>query len=138
MRPSQQRIRHGRFTIAPSQDERGIEWASGTRQILRSFPEEVKSVFGRALYKAQLSKRHDMASLMRGRLRGVLKVGTDHSGDTYRVYYTLKCPGRVYVLYGHMKKSRRGIGIPKHEEDLIVQRLKQAVLDCREKKGEGP
>ena len=31
-----------------------------------------------------------------------------------RLYYTLKCPGLVHVLFCHKKKSKHGIGIPEH------------------------
>lgn len=110
-----------------------MEWASGTRQALRGFPEDVRWVFGRALHKAQQSKRHRIASPMKGRLRGVTELSKDQSGDTYRAYYTLKCPSRVYFLYCHKKKSKRGISLAKHEEDLIVQRFKDALIDCDEK-----
>jgi len=113
---------------------RRIRWARGTREALRSFPENVRMVFGRALFKAQLNKRHRSASPMKGRLRGVVKLSTDESGNTYRVYYTLKCPKHIYVLYCHKKKSTHGIGIPAHQEDLIVRRLRDALLDCEDNK----
>lgn len=67
---------------------------------------------------------------MRGRLAGVVELASDEAGDTYRLYYTLKCPGFVHVLYCHKKKSKRGSEIPKHEEDLIAKRYKDAVRDC--------
>ncbi len=71
---------------------------------------------------------------MKGRLRGVVKLSTNESGNTYRVYYTLKCPKHIYVLYCHKKKSKHGIGIPAHQEDLIVRRLRDALLDCEDNK----
>lgn len=70
---------------------------------------------------------------MKGRLRGVVELIKDDFGDTYRTYYTLKCPDWVYVLYCHKKKSKRGISLPKHEEDLIRKRFKDAMIDCKEK-----
>ena len=72
---------------------------------------------------------------MRGRLRGVIELSENGPAGTYRVYYTEKCPGIIHVLFCHMKKSKQGGKLPKHEEDLIVQRLKDAVSDFREKGG---
>lgn len=69
---------------------------------------------------------------MKGRLRGIIEIGDDEGGATYRLYYTLKCPDVVFVLYCHKKKSKRGIGIPKREEDLILQRFKDATDVCEE------
>ena len=116
---------------------RTVEWEGDSRRRLRGFPEEVKWIFGRALYKAQLGKRHPVASLMRGHLRGVVELRAQERGNAYRLYYTLKCPGSVYVLYCHKKKSKRGIGIPKYEENLIVDRYRDAMDHCRRKRDQG-
>jgi phage-related protein len=87
-------------------------WAPDSLEQPREFPEHVRWVFGRALYKAQTGWRHEAATAMRGRLAGIVEVASDHAGDTYRAYYTLKCPGRVHVLYCHKKKSKRGAALP--------------------------
>jgi phage-related protein len=118
---------------------REIRWAADSQEVLRGFPKNVKWTFGRALFRAQVGKPPKaMASLMKGRLRGIAKLATDDADATFRLYYTLKCPGHLYVLYCHKKKSKRGAGIPKHEEDLIARRLKDALMDCEERKGDQP
>jgi phage-related protein len=66
-------------------------------------------------------------------MRGVIELSQDDPAGTYRVYFTEKCPDVIYVLYCHMKKSKQGGKIPKHEADLIVQRLKDAVSDYGDK-----
>jgi hypothetical protein len=46
---------------------------------------------------------------------------------TYRsiaAVYTLRFAAVVYVLHAFQKKSKRGIATPKHELDLIEQRLR--------------
>lgn len=112
------------------EQRRRVHWETGTREALRELPEDVRSEFGQGLYLAEQSKLAGNGSLMRGRLAGVVELASDEEGDTYRLYYTLKCPGFVYVLYCHKKKSRHGSEIPKHEEDLIAKRYKDAVRDC--------
>jgi phage-related protein len=109
---------------------RRIEWEAGTRETLRGFPDEVRAEFGQGLYLAEQSRMAKGASVMRGRLAGVVELASHEAGDTYRLYYTLKCPGYVHVLYCHKKKSRRGSEIPKHEEDLIAKRYKDALRNC--------
>ena len=58
------------------------------------------------------------------------ELAPDEAGDTYRLYYTLECPGFVCILYCHEKKSKHGSEIPEHEEDVIAKRYKDAVRDC--------
>jgi phage-related protein len=53
---------------------REIAWATGTRKALHELPAVVRWEFGRALYKAQLGKRSDISSPMKGRLQGVLEL----------------------------------------------------------------
>jgi phage-related protein len=110
--------------------ERRVVWAPDSLEQLREFPEHVRWVFGRALYKGQTGSRHEAATAMRGRLGGIVEVASDHAGDTYRAYYTLKCPGRVYVLHCHKKKSKRGAALPKREADLLARRFGDALADC--------
>lgn len=50
----------------------------------------------------------------------------DHDGDTYRTVYTVRFAETVYVLHAFQKKSKRGIATPKHDIDLIRDRLEVA------------
>jgi len=117
-------------------EERQVGWMGESLECLREFPAEVRWAVGRALFKAQTGRQQRDVSPMRGRLRGIFEIARDHMGDTYRAYFTLKCPGWVWVLYCHKKKSKRGAGIPKHEEHLIVRRHRECVSECRHREGE--
>jgi len=90
-------------------------------------PEDVIDVFGFALHLAQMGKKHDQAKPLKGfGGASVLEVVEDHMGDTYRAVYTVKIAEKVYVLHCFQKKSTKGIETPKHEMDLIRERLKAA------------
>ena len=90
-------------------------------------PEDVIDVFGFALHLAQIGKKHDQAKPLKGfGGASVLEVVEDHMGDTYRAVYTVKITEKVYVLHCFQKKSTKGIETPKHEMDLIRERLKAA------------
>lgn len=90
-------------------------------------PEDVIDVFGFALHLAQIGKKHDQAKPLKGfGGASVLEVVEDHMGDTYRAVYTVKIAEKVYVLHCFQKKSTKGIETPKHEMDLIRERLKAA------------
>ena len=62
-----------------------------------------------------------------GHSQGTLEVVSDHRGDTYRVVYTVKLEGRMYVLHAFQKKSKSGIATPKAEIDLVKLRLRRAI-----------
>ena len=90
-------------------------------------PEDVIDVFGFALHLAQTGKKHANAKPLRGfGGAGVLEVVEDHLGDTYRAVYTVKIDDAAYVLHCFQKKSKQGIETPKHDLDLIRERLKAA------------
>jgi phage-related protein len=116
--------------------ERNVHWIGNSREVLRAFPEKVRWSLGRALHQAQKGIRPRISSPLRGRLRGVIELSEHDPGGAYRVYYSLKCPNILYVLFCHKKKSKRGVAIPKHEEDLILQRFKGSLIDCRERQEE--
>lgn len=91
---------------------------------LCGFPEDVRQVMGYALYLAQTGVKHGSAKPLRGfGGAGVLEVVEDHDGDTYRTVYTVRFADSVYVLHAFQKKSKRGIATPKHDIDLIRDRL---------------
>ncbi len=90
-------------------------------------PNDVLDVFGFALHLAQTGKKHDQAKPLKGfGGAGVLEVVEDYMGDTYRAVYTVKIADAVYVLHCFQKKSKSGIETPKHEMDLIRDRLRAA------------
>jgi phage-related protein len=122
--------------------EKPIRWVSRSREDLRRFPDDVRRDIGFALDFAQRGAKHPSAKPLKGfGGAGVLEVVEDHRGDTYRAVYTVRFAEIVYVLHAFMKKSTSGIKTPKHEIDLIEQRLKAAEADYKgwrkEKRNEG-
>jgi phage-related protein len=72
----------------------------------------------------------DAADLMaEGRLRGlgsgVFEIALAFKGDAFRVVYALQLADEVWVVHAFQKKSTQGIQTPKHEIDLIKDRLKR-------------
>jgi phage-related protein len=56
----------------------------------------------------------------------VLEIVQDFDGDTYRCMYTVRFSDAIYVLHAFQKKSKSGIRTPKHELELINQRMAEA------------
>lgn len=82
---------------------------------------------GYALHLAQTGEKAPQVKPLRGfGGAGVLEIVESHEGDTYRAVYTVKFADVVYVLHAFQKKSKRGRVTPKHEIDLIQQRLRTA------------
>ena len=104
-----------------------LQWVGSSKKDLLVMPEDVIDVFGFALHLAQMGKKHDQAKPLKGfGGASVLEVVEDYMGGTYRAVYTVKIADKVYVLHCFQKKSTKGTETPKHEMDLIRERLKAA------------
>lgn len=89
-------------------------------------PEEVRQVFGFALFHAQIGLLHTAAKPLKGfGSAGVVEIVEDWRGNTYRAVYTARFAGAIYVLHCFEKKSKRGIETPKRDMDLIRARLRE-------------
>lgn len=117
----------GAVTRKPDRPPRPVRWLGDSRRRLQGFPEDVKDDVGTALFWAQTGAKHPDAKPLQG-VGGAhtLEIVENHEGSTYRVVYTVRFRDRVCVLHSFQKKSRKADKTPKHEMDLIRERLKQA------------
>lgn len=102
-------------------------WVGTSRKDLKDLPLEVRVELGYALYEVQIGLFPSNAKPLKG-LRGVYEIVSDFDRSTYRAVYVTKVKDEIYVLHVFQKKSTIGIKTPKHEIDLIKQRLKQLGL----------
>ena len=108
-------------------EERPLIWVGSTRTDLRRFPRQVRRDIGQALYAAQQGETDPATKPLKGfGGRSVVEIIADHIVDTWRAVYTVRFAEAVYVLHVFQKKSKRGIGTPKRDMDLIHQRLTEA------------
>lgn len=104
-----------------------VAWVGSSKEDLSALHEDVKDAIGQALFEAQRGGRHASAKPLSGYGdASVLEIVVDHAGDTYRTVYTVKWPGRLYVLHVFKKKSKSGRKTPKTDMNLIDTRLKRA------------
>jgi phage-related protein len=117
--------------VMPGENQpKPIRWVGSSKEVLSSFPDDVKRRMGLALFEAQLGRKAVYAKPLKGFAgAGVLEVVDDFDGDTFRAVYTVRFAEVVYVLHAFQKKSRRGIATPKSEIDLIDARLRRAAED---------
>ncbi len=118
---------------------KSVVWLGDSLKNVRGFPSEVRDVMGYGLYLAQKGGKHPDAKPLRGfGGSGVVEIVEDYDGNTFRSVYTIKLAGAVYVLHAFQKKSKKRIATPKHDLDLIKDRLKQARkhhADCSKQRG---
>ncbi len=104
-----------------------VFWVASSRRDLKKFAKGVRQAVGQALFDAQTGGKHPSARPLKGfHGAGVLEVVEDDNGNTYRVVYTVKFAGAVYVLHAFQKKSKKGIKTPPEEIHKVKARLKEA------------
>ncbi len=121
--------------IGAMNDARGLKnlaWVGSSKKDLSTFPANVKSAMGFALYQVQLGLKPLSAKPLAGfGGAGVLEISDDSRTDTYRAVYTVKFRNLIYVLHAFQKKSKRGLATPKADLELIKSRLKLAEEDYK-------
>jgi len=105
-----------------------VFWVGSALADLKEFPNQVRTDVGFALWVAQRGDRPAQAKPLKGIVSGsgILELVERHDGDAYRVVYTVRFTEAVYVLHAFQKKSKRGARTPKHEIDVIRERLRAA------------
>jgi phage-related protein len=103
-----------------------VVWIGSSLDDLRIIPDEPRRVSGYGIHLAQLGRHHGQAKQLRGDLSGLVELVEEFDGDAFRVVYTVKLAGAVYVLHVFQKKSTHGIGTPKRDLAIIRDRLRRA------------
>jgi phage-related protein len=109
-------------------------WVGSMLKDLKKCPGGVQDVMGYALYLAQIGRKHPAAKPLKGfGGANVLEIVEDHEGGcTYRGVYAVKFAGAVYGLHVFKKKSKKQSKTPRHEIELIQQRLRAAKVHYEE------
>jgi phage-related protein len=111
-----------------------VRWMGSSRRDLRSFPQQVRSDIGKALYAAQQGETDPAARPLKGfRATRVMEIVDRHETNTYRAVYTAQFAGMIYVLHAFQKKSTKGIATPRREIELIRRRRAEAERLDRER-----
>jgi phage-related protein len=104
-----------------------IVWIGSSRRDLKTFPKQVRSDIGQALYTAQMGETDPAAKPLKG-FGGarVMEIIDRYDTNTYRAVYTVQISNVIYVLHTFQKKSKSGIATPQKDIDLIRRRLAEA------------
>ena len=104
---------------------RPVSWLRAALKEFEAFPEGARSIGLAALTIAAEGGKADIAKPMHGLGSGVFEIALPFKSDAFRVVYALQLDEEVWVVHAFQKKSTRGIKTPKHEIDLIRDRLKR-------------
>jgi phage-related protein len=104
---------------------RPVSWIKGALKAFNDFPEAAQSICLAALTIAAEGGKADIAKPMQGLGSGVYEIALPFRGDAFRVIYAVHIGADVWVVHAFKKKSTQGIKTPKHEIDLIKDRLKR-------------
>jgi len=69
--------------------------------------------------------RHHLRVFVNSAFSGVMEIVLRHRGDTFRVVYAVQIGEELWVIHAFQKKSTQGIKTPKHEIDLVHERIKR-------------
>jgi phage-related protein len=104
---------------------RPISWIRAALRDYERFPAGAQLAMERALTVVAEGRHPEIAKPLKGFGPGVLELALRFRGDAFRVVYALALDTDIWVLHAFQKKSAKGIATPKHEIELIHQRLKR-------------
>jgi phage-related protein len=104
---------------------RPVSWVKGALKEFEKFPEGVKSICLAALTIAAEGSKADIAKPMHGLGSGIFEIALEFKSDAFRAVYAMQLADEIWVVHAFQKKSTQGIKTPKHEIDLVKDRLKR-------------
>ena len=104
---------------------REILWVKAAFKDFRGFPESAQERMITALRIAASGRKADIAKPMKGFDAGVYEIALAQGGGAYRAVYAVQIDDAVWVVHAFQKKSKTGIKTPKHEIDLVRERIKR-------------
>lgn len=103
---------------------RPISWIKAARREFENFPLDAQTICLTALTIAAEGGKADIAKPMQAMGSGVFEIALRFRGNAFRVVYAVQIGSDIWVVHAFQKKSTQGIKTPKHEVELIRNRLK--------------
>ena len=104
---------------------RPVSWIRAALKEFETFPEGARSICLAALTIAAEGGKADIAKPIHGMGSGVFEIALPYRGDAFRVVYAVQLAQEIWVVHSFQKKSTQGAKTPRHEVDLIKDRLKR-------------
>jgi phage-related protein len=111
-----------------------IHWVGDARQVLSSFPDPVKGVFGYSLRRLQKGLLPDCdARRLESVGKGVWELKTADERTWYRVIYLTRIGDALYILHAFEKSSRK---TDRRDLAIAESRLRTVLAQLRANKEE--
>lgn len=104
---------------------RTISWIKAARKDFEAFPARAIDRALDALTIVADGGMPDLAKPLTGLGTGVWELAIKERGGAYRVVYALQMGDDIWVVHAFQKKSTKGISTPRHEIDLVRERIKR-------------
>jgi phage-related protein len=111
--------------MAETRKTRPISWIRAALREFETFPEGAQSICLAALTIAAEGGKADIVKPMRGMGSGVFEIALAFRSDAFLVVYAVQLAQEIWVVHAFKKKSKQGIETPRHEIELIKNRLKR-------------
>jgi phage-related protein len=104
---------------------RPVSWIKAAVKDFEKFPEGARTVCLAALTIAAEGSKADIAKPLQGLGSGVFEIALPFKGDAFRVVYAVQLGDDIWVVHAFQKKSTQGVKTPKHEIELVKDRLRR-------------
>ncbi len=111
--------------MAEARKTRPVSWLKAALHDFGKFLESARTMCLTALTIAAEGGKADIAKPLQSLGSGVMEIALPFRGDAFRVVYAVQIGEDIWVVHAFQKKSTKGIKTPKHEIDLIKNRLKR-------------
>ena len=105
--------------------QRDISWIKAALKDFGKFPPTVQDEATDALTAIAEGGTPEVAKPLAGLGSGIWELAIRERGDAFRVVYALQIADDIWVIHAFQKKSKSGIATPKHEIDLVKDRIKR-------------
>lgn len=104
---------------------RAISWIKAARRDFEAFPVRAIDRAFDALTVVADGGTPDIAKPLTGLGAGIWELVIKERGDAYRLVYALQVGDDIWVVHAFQKKSTKGISTPRHEIDLVRDRIRR-------------
>ena len=115
-----------------------VLWEGDSREVLRSFPENITRELGQDLFRVQIGDKPLDSRPMKSIGQGVFELRQMDDKGWYRLIYLKKIADRVFVLHSFAKKSAktspRDLNIAKNRLKEVQAMLAKEKKDAKKNK----